>query len=161
MISTAPPRAIAGKIASTHNRRECKHCRRPFPTGGVLAFGLSGSDARWYPDEDTARRNTTGVRYVFPVHDQDIDPAQVIDWLEHQRDEIDALIEEVEQERMERRARREIREQFSGFRTEPWPCDDCGHPKYRPAERCDHCGDEPVPIGIDPNDYNRARGYAF
>lgn len=161
MISTAPPRAIAGKVVSAHNRRECRHCRRAFPEGGVLAFGLSGSDARWYPDRETAERSTTGVRYVLPLRPEPISTTDAIEWLESQAETIEHLIDELEQQREERRARREMREQNSGFRTSPWPCDDCGHPKHRPADRCEACGDDPVPLGIDPRDFNRARGYAY
>jgi hypothetical protein len=164
-ISTAEPRLVAGKIASAHNRRECKHCRRPFPDGGVLAFGLSGSDVRWYPDEDTARReHRNGVRYFLPVRPQNVTPDEMMDWIEQQREELDQLVEYVEQQREERRAAREMRAQDHGFRTDPFPCADCAkygvtHYKNRPADRCDRCGDEPCPIGIDHHDYNRGYGY--
>lgn len=159
MISLAPPRAVAGKIASAHNSGECKHCHRAFPEGGVLAFGLSGSDARWYPDEESARRQTTGVRYMFPVGSEPVAPGEVVDWLERQRDDIEQLVEQIEQQRDERRMRRLIEEDQSGFRTDPYPCADCGYPKHRPADRCDRCGDEPCSLAIDPHDYNRGYGY--
>ncbi len=159
MISTAEPRTIAGKIASAHNRRECRHCNRPLPAGGVLACGLSGSDARWYPDRQTAESQTTGVRYVFPVAEQDVSPDQVVAWLESQRDEIDRMIEWVEADREQRRVRRLEAADNHGFRTGPFPCADCGHLKHRPADCCERCGDEPTPLGTDPHAYNRGYGY--
>jgi hypothetical protein len=165
MCSTANPRTIAGKIVSAHNRHECWACQRELPEGGVLAFGLSGSDARYYADRETAERHTPGVRYYFPhALDRDVDVDEVIAWLESQRDEIDAAVEYLETQRMERRVAREQREADSGFRTDPFPCADCAkngvtHYKNRPADPCDRCGDEPCPIGIDPHNYNRGYGY--
>lgn len=164
-ISTAEPRLVAGKIVATHNRHECKHCRRPLPETGVLAFGLSGSDARWYPDEDTARlEHRNGVRLYLNVRPDNLSVDEVLAWLDEQRDELDHLIEHVETQRAERRAARDMSEGDSGFRTDPYPCDDCAkygvtHYKNRPADRCDRCGDEPCPIGIDPHNYNRGYGY--
>lgn len=159
MISLADPRTVAGKIASTHNRRECKHCQRPLPDGGVLSFGLSGSDARWYPDLEMAQRQTPGARYLLPVDGRDIRPADVLDWLERNREQMDLLIEHVERQREERRLARQQRADNAGFRTDPFPCADCGHPKHRPSDRCEHCGDEPMSVGADPHEYNRGYGY--
>jgi hypothetical protein len=158
MISTAEPRTVAGKITAIHNRHKCRVCRRPIE-GGVLTFGLSGSDARWYPDRETAERLTRGPRYIFPVRDDDVSLDDVLRWIDTQRDELDQLAELVEREREERRMARAYRADQSGWRASAWPCDDCGYPKRRPADRCDRCGDEPVPIGIDPHEHNRARGY--
>lgn len=159
MSTSASTRAIAGKIVSIHNRRECTKCQRLYPKGGVLSFGLSGSDPRWYPDEDSARRATPGVRYYLPVGKSDVELDGILAWLERQREEIELMVEHVEREREERRLAREYRREQSGFRTSPWPCADCGHPKHRPADRCDHCGDEPCPLGIDHHEYNRGYGY--
>lgn len=157
-VSTAQPRQIAGKIVSIHNRRACRVCQRPLE-GGVLTFGLSGSDARWYPDEQIARARTSGPRYLLPVRSEDVGLDEILAWIEEQRDELDQLVEYVEQQREERRMAREYRGAQSGFRIDPYPCADCGHPKHRPADRCDRCGDEPCPIGIDHHDYNRGYGY--
>jgi hypothetical protein len=163
-ISLATPRAIAGKMASVINRRTCGECKRPYPDG-VLAFGLSGSDPRWHPDEDTARRDTPGVRYLWPLNGHgDVTIDQIIGWLEEQRDLIEQEVEYLEAQREERRMARRMAEDNLGFRTDPYPCADCSkngvtHYKHRPADRCDRCGDEPCPVGIDPHDYNRGYGY--
>lgn len=158
MISLAAPRAIAGKIARAHNRRTCDQCHRPYPRGGVLAFGLSGSDPRWYPNRETAERQTPGIRYIYPVSAKDVSPEDVEAWLEEVREDIERLVEYAEQLREQRRVQRAVRE--NELRVSTWPCDSCGWAKHRPADRCDRCGDEPCPIGIDPHEYNRARGYA-
>lgn len=158
-VTTADTRAIAGKIVSAHNQHVCVKCRRPLH-GGVLAFGLSGSDPRWYPGEDTARlEHRNGVRYYLPVRDHDVTVEEIVTWIDEQADDIEQLVEYVEQQREERRMARRIEENDHGFRDDPYPCADCGYPKRRPADRCDRCGDEPCPIGIDPHDYNRGYGY--
>jgi hypothetical protein len=157
-VSTATPRQIAGRIASTHNSGECFACKRPVDSG-VFAFGLSGSDARWYPDRDTAERaNANRARYLLDVDaDREITIDETLAYLERQRDEIEHLVEHLEAERAERRAVREMRD--IGIIAAAYPCDDCGHPKRRPADRCDRCGDEPCSLALDPHEYNRARGY--
>ena len=166
MPSTADPRTIAGKIVSRHNARCCHACQRPVK-GGVFAFGLSGSDARWYPSEQDALEATANrARYLLPIQRTDLTVDETIAWLEAQRDEITALVDHLEEQKMERRAEREQRAASAGYTTRSAPCEDCAkngvrHLKFRPADECDRCGDNPVPLGITPEDYNRARGYAF
>src|SRR5437763_1008885 len=104
-VSTAEPRQVAGKITSIHNRHACRVCRRPLE-GGVLTFGVSGSDARWYPDEEEAKLHTSGPRYFFPVRDDDVSLDEVLAWIDEQREELDQLVEFVEQQREERRMAR-------------------------------------------------------
>lgn len=162
-VSTLSDNAIAGKIASTLNRHTCHSCSRPVE-GGVFAFGLSGSDARWYPTKDEARRSTPGVRYIHE-HGQDVTKEQILDWLADQRDELEALMRAVEEDRYHRQQAREAKRLEAhadrGCKTGGHPCDCCGRRKHRPADACEHCGDLPVPLGITDQDYNRARGYAY
>lgn len=158
-VSQATTERVAGKMVSAHNGRTCKHCQRPWPEGGVLAFGTSGSDARWYPTEQEAEAGTPGVRIIFPVHDQDIDTSQVIAWLEDQRERLDNMIDDLECRREQRRIERQMRADERGFRSGPCRCDSCGHRKDAPASRCDYCGDDPLPVGYDPHAFNRDYGY--
>lgn len=158
-VSLASHRAIAGKIASVVNRRTCGECKRRYPDG-IIAFGLSGSDPRWYPDLANAERNTPGVRYMWPLNGHgDVTIDQILDWLHEQADEIERAVELLESQREERRAQREIAASNEGWRTDPYPCADCGYPKHRPADECERCGDNPVPLGIDRHEYNRGYGY--
>ena len=168
-MSTLSDQTIAGKIASTLNRHTCHGCSRPVE-GGVFAFGLSGSDPRWYPTEEDARQATPGVRYIHPHTGQDISRDEILDWLRAQRDELEQLLAAIETNRYHRRQEQEVRRAERnaerGCKTGSYPCEDCAkngirHLKRRPADECDRCGDIPVPLGISDEDYNRARGYAY
>jgi len=64
-----------------------------------------------------------------------------------------------ESERLERRAaEREVNKSLRGY-TERVRCFQCGQFKRRPSDVCDHCGDDPVPRGTEPNDFDRGYGY--
>jgi hypothetical protein len=161
MISVASPKVIAGRIASAHNRRECRHCQRPLE-GGVFTFGTSGSDARWFPSLEQAQRETSGPRFMFPVREQPVSREEVEAWIEQARDELEQHVEHVEHERAERRAQREAREADRGFVTSI-PCFSCGKPKKRPSDECYHCGDVPTQHNSSPAEvaaFNRAYGAA-
>jgi hypothetical protein len=60
-------------------------------------------------------------------------------------------------------ARREQREQSSGYRTGACNCASCGRFKARPADVCEYCGDDPAPYGRDrareQREYDQGRGY--
>jgi hypothetical protein len=61
-------------------------------------------------------------------------------------------------------ARRDTREQSSGYRTGACNCASCGRFKPKPADVCEYCGDEPAPYSsADPQrerrEYDQAHGY--
>lgn len=47
-----------------------------------------------------------------------------------------------------------------GYKRRPIPCFSCGRLKRRPADVCEYCGDDPVPLGVDPLIFNREYGYS-
>lgn len=63
-------------------------------------------------------------------------------------------------EREARRALRDERESRHGFASHV-NCGVCGRFKREPAEPCEYCGDEPMPVGEDPHAFNRAHGMPF
>lgn len=46
-----------------------------------------------------------------------------------------------------------------GFKKKPLPCDVCGKFKAMPADVCQFCGNDPVPLGITFFEFNREFGY--
>jgi hypothetical protein len=161
VISLATPKVIAGRIASAHNSGECRHCHRPV-AGGAWTFGTSGSDPRWYPTLDDARRETSGPRFIYPAQDAPVTREEVEAWIEQARDELEQHVEHVERGRVERRAQREAREATRGFVTSI-PCFSCGKPKDRPSDECYFCGDVPTQHNSSPAEvaaFNREYGAA-
>jgi hypothetical protein len=158
MISTAPSRAVAGRIASVVNSGECWACHRPVDHG-VFAFGASGSDARWYPSRAEAEA-VAPTRFIYdvPATGETVTPAEIEEWLAEVRPQLENLLEELWREREAKRVARDVKRSSSGFATSV-ACGSCGKPKSSPAERCYHCGDEPVPWNADAHDYNRAHGF--
>lgn len=157
MISTASDRAIAGKIASQCNSRECWACKRPVESG-VFAFGASGSDARWYPTREAAEA-VTPHRFIIDVPASDLSTDDVIAWLEEVRPRIEDLIDAMWRDREAKRAARELKRAGEAFASNI-ACFSCGAPKQSPDERCYQCGDEPLPHNADAHDFNRAYGFA-
>jgi hypothetical protein len=67
---------------------------------------------------------------------------------------------------LERAAKREQRENGTGYATRATPCSVCGRFKSRPADVCGHCGDAPARYGATPaetramaREHNRGAGY--
>lgn len=141
MISLATPKQIAGRIASMHNARCCRHCRRPVD-GGVFSFGMSGSDPRWFPSIGEAEAAAAGPRLFYPISSQDITRDDVEGWLAEQRDELDQIIEAAWHEREERKRQREQRRPA-------FPCFVCNRSKELPSSTCFHCGDIPTTHNSD------------
>jgi hypothetical protein len=161
MISLATPRQIAGRIASMHNGRCCRHCRRPV-AGGVFSFGMSGSDPRWFASIEEAQTAAPGPRLFFPIGEQDVTRADVEGWLAEHQEEVDGMVERAWQEREERKRQRELREATRGFVTSI-PCFSCGKPKDRPSDECYFCGDVPTQHNSSPAEiaaFNREYGAA-
>jgi hypothetical protein len=157
MISLASPRTIASKIASAHNRGECRCCHRPLDPNGVFTFGTSGSDPRWYPTLERAERETTGPRYILPARDTPISREDAEAFIEKVRADLEQHVEHVETDRQERRVKREHRESETGF-AHGCNCFTCGRFKTEPAQICDYCGDDPVQHNGDRHEFNRAYG---
>jgi hypothetical protein len=169
MCSSASHRRIAGRIAAAHNAHACRKCRRPFEDG-VLAFGSSGSDPRWYPDPEEARAVSPG-RFVFPILvERDVSVHEVEEWLADVAPEVEAILDHLWRQREERRVTREQaadqRQRVSGYDTRRVPCFTCGKSKPCPSATCEHCGDIPVPsASVDPSpeerrEFDRAYGHA-
>lgn len=76
--------------------------------------------------------------------------------------DLDYITEQAERELAAREGRRVARaevESRRGFRTGSFPCFVCGRRKARPADVCDHCGDDPVTYRGDAREFNRAYGF--
>lgn len=153
----APPGddEIAKRIARAHNA-----IRNAASGGGVLAFSDQARSV--WPLADGDEFGLPIDRLPFPIHERDVEPAEVAAWLTDHRAWQYEAYEQREQDRLDAHARGEIRrgerDRNYGMATGSANCASCGALKSRPSAQCTLCGD--IPHAGDADTYDRAHGYA-